>query len=141
MNQIFCFADPKPKLLLTSHLRHEGAVISVFALGESNDLSQYAEEVIKSVPLEETLLVEQALLRHMIISGNQNECLSKGLLLLRKLGFDIPISVTPEKIQIAMGSTMAMVSKYDADQIVSLCDKAVEGSGHSEFQLLVSFIN
>jgi hypothetical protein len=106
-------------------------VLASFALGEADDVTQYAEELINHAPFEDTLLSEQVVLRSLTQSGQVEECASRGIQILRRLGINIPVEPTGESIMNSVVSANIMASQYSVEQILHLCDKPVDESVHS----------
>lgn len=106
-------------------------MLASFALGEADNVTQYVEEIIKHAPFEDTLLAEQIMLRSLTHSNRVEECLSRGLEILRRLGVNIPLVPTGESIMNSVVSASIMASQYNVEQILCLCDTSVDESVHS----------
>jgi len=118
---------------------HEGAVSAAYALGEADQVVRYTEDVMSHVSLEDTLGVQQLLLRSLAQSGKHKECITRGVNILRQLDFDIPISPTMEIVMTSMASTDCIASPCGVDEIMKLCEKVVDESAHCIVKIMDAF--
>ena len=75
---------------------HHGAVFSSFALGEADEVDQYAQQVIDHVPLKDTIDVQQIVLKSLAQSDRHQEGISRGIDILCQLNFPIPLAPSKE---------------------------------------------
>ena len=103
-------------------------MLSAFALGEADNVTLYADEVVKHMPFEDTLETQYIALSSLSQSGKRQECLAKGIEILRQLGFNIPSALARQSVIVAMASANNVASQYNADQIISLCDMNIDNT-------------
>ncbi|KAL9189379.1 hypothetical protein ACHAXT_009054 [Thalassiosira profunda] len=115
---------------------HQGAAIASSSLGEADDVASYADEVTKRASLKDSLAVQQTLLKALYTSGRHEECIARGLEILRRLDFDIPTSPTIQDTMKALSSTDAIASQYSIDQMCQLCEKTIEPSVHEVIRIV-----
>merc|ERR1712194_195009 len=118
---------------------HEGAVVASFALGESDNVTRYADKVEGNVPFLDTLKIQQVGLKSLGQSGKHEECICKGIEILRLLDFDVPRSPTMESICDAINSVDIIACQYSIDDIMSLCETQVDESIKNIVQIIVAF--
>mmetsp|Transcript_3889 Transcript_3889/g.8568 ORF Transcript_3889/g.8568 Transcript_3889/m.8568 type:complete len:1443 (+) Transcript_3889:166-4494(+) len=118
---------------------HEGALSASFALGESDHVVRYAENVIQHVPFEDTLGAQQLLLKSLAQTGKHDECIKRGVNILRQLDFDIPLSPTKETVMKSMASAGSIASSYSVDQIIDLCGMALSDSALGVVKIMDAF--
>ncbi|KAL7545479.1 hypothetical protein ACHAWF_008830 [Thalassiosira exigua] len=117
---------------------HEGAVLASYELGKI-DL-RYANAVTDNVPFNDSLVVEQVLLKSISLqSGKHSECISKGVEILRKLGLDIPLSPTMSSVMNVVASTDIMTSRFDLEGIKTMCDEGADDSTRAILAIWDSF--
>jgi len=124
-------------LQLCSEL-HNGAIKSAFALSETDHVVHYARDVIDNAPFEDTLLAQQIMLRTLAISGEHEASISEGIGILRRLGFEFPLSPTRESIKSALVSTSIITSQLNAEQIIGLCDRDLDDSAYAIVKIMES---
>lgn len=118
---------------------HHGAVSASFSLAEADDCIGYAEKVVEHVSFEDSLKVLTFILKSLAQSGRHDQCISRGLSILRKLKFDIPLSPSKETTRQAMASTDSILSQFSVDQILSLCDVTIDDSVLNIIRIMDSF--
>jgi len=119
---------------------HEGAVLASYELGEVS--TRYANAVVQNVPFKDTLVTETVLLKSSSLqSGKHNYGLSKGVDILRKLGFDIPATANAAHVMNAMAIVDSMASQLDFDGIMDLCEKNVDNSAQVVIQIFIQIFD
>lgn len=99
-------------------------------------MASYAQKVIEHAPFEETLETQTLVLRNLGRDAKYSACVSKGVDILRQLGFDITMSPTKESGKNAMAATNAAASQYDVHRILSLCDQPLGDSVHPIIKIM-----
>lgn len=117
----------------------QGAVNASFALGESDGVYRYAKEVVANSTFEDTLEVQQVVLRSLSQSGRHEECISIGTNILRRLNFDFAESPPKSSILIAMKSTDVIIAQCSLDRMMSLCEKHIDDSSQNVVKFLDAF--
>ena len=107
---------------------HEGAVFASYALGNMEGVLHYAEKVTNQVSFEDALEVQQILMRTVSHAEKHEDCISRGVDILRRLNFDIPSNPTPESVMNAVANTAIIASKFTKEQLINLCERAVDDS-------------
>ena len=125
--------------LALTNFRYDGAILSSFALGEGDTVINYADQVVKHAPFEDSLLAHQFSLRAMTTTGDQDECISKGIGILRQLGINIPLQPSRESVMKAMSTTNALVSQYNWDQIINLYNRSLDESVLGVVKIMQAF--
>lgn len=64
---------------------HEGVVMAAFALSEADQVVTYAQRTIQHVSFQDTLRVQPLLLKSLANTGKHNECITRGVSILRRL--------------------------------------------------------
>lgn len=119
--------------------RHEGAVYSSFAVGDRENVKTYSDDVFSNAHLEDTLETQKNVMSFLALAGEHKECISKGVDLLRQLGFGIPEQPSNVDKMNALATMNEAVAPYSLDQIVSLCDTTPTKSVHDIIKIMVSF--
>ncbi|KAL9181842.1 hypothetical protein ACHAXT_012185 [Thalassiosira profunda] len=117
----------------------EGAVSASAVLGEPANVLLYAEELALHATFEDTIVTQAIVLQSLSQSGRHEECLLKGMELLRKLKFDVPSAPSPESLMKAIGVTEQMAANFGKEQLLDLCEKEVDVSVHNVVKLLDAF--
>ena len=91
-------------------------------------MNEYAKAIIKHAPFEESFLAQQFTLRLLTQSGQIDECLARGIELLRRLGIDIAEDPTSEVIMNSVVSANIMTSQFTVEQILQLCETSLDES-------------
>lgn len=99
-----------------------------YALGNMEGVLHYAEKVINQVSFEDALEVQQILMRTVSHAEKHEDCISRGVDILRRLNFDIPSNPTPESVMNAVANTASIASKFTKEQLINLCERAVDDS-------------
>ena len=73
-------------------------------------MNEYSKAIIKHAPFEDSFLAQQTTLRLLTQSGQLDECLARGIDLLRRLGIDIAEDPTGEIIMNSVVSANIMAS-------------------------------
>jgi len=118
---------------------HKGAVTASFTLGKPDDVAQYAEQITKNVAFDDSLDIQPFVLRSLSQSGQHEESISKGIQILHRLKFDIPLAPTPESVMKGMASTNEITSKFSTDQMMDLCGKTVDDTVHRAVMIIDAF--
>lgn len=103
---------------LSRRLR-QGAVSACFALSEFDSLIRHAEEVISNSPFQDTLEVQQLVLRALAHLGRHKDCILKGMQILKKLDFGVEESPSRDSILSAVKSTDKIIARCSLDHITS----------------------
>ena len=119
--------------------RHEGAVYSSFAVGDRENVKTYSEYVFSNAHFEDTLETQKHVISSLALAGEHKDCISKGVDLLRKLGFGIPEQPSKDDTMNALATMNEAVSLYSLDQIVSLSDTTPSKSVHNIIKIMDSF--
>ena len=98
-------------------------------------MNEYSKAIIKHAPFEDSFLAQQTTLRLLTQSGQLDECLARGIDLLRRLGIDIAEDPTGEIIMNSVVSANIMASQFDAEQILRLCETSLD-----EYSIFISSI-
>mmetsp|Transcript_29305 Transcript_29305/g.53613 ORF Transcript_29305/g.53613 Transcript_29305/m.53613 type:complete len:535 (+) Transcript_29305:1563-3167(+) len=130
------FGQKKKKLCFALH---KGAAFAAYALGEAENAIQYAERVIENLSLKDSILVWPVILRSLSMLTKHEECISKGIDVLCRLGFHLPLSPTKESIMDVMTKTDSMVSKFSVDQIGKLSQMDDNDSAHKIMEIMDAF--
>ena len=72
------------------------------------------------MPLKDTLVVWAVILKSLTMLSKHDECITKGNVILRRLGLDLPLSPTKETIMEALADTERIVSRYSVSEIANL---------------------
>ncbi len=118
---------------------HKGALRASFLLGEPDNIMLYSEKIVSNVQFEDTLDIQPMILRSLSQAGKHEEAISRGIDVLRRLGFDLPLAPDPGSVMKAMATTQAVASKYSVDQMMSLCEKDVEESVERVLTIMDAF--
>jgi len=118
---------------------HVGGALSSFSLGEFDKAIKYAESVIGRVAFKDTLVAQQVILKSLTQSRKHDECISRGIDVMRQLNFDIPLCPTKEIVMNTMASTDRIASKYSLDQIVEMCEMTIDDSAYRIVKILDAF--
>lgn len=119
---------------------HEGVVLSSFALGEAKVVEQCAKAVEHHVPFEDALETQRVYLFSLTQTGKHKDSLSKGVELLRRLDFNIPLSPNKESVVTAMASANGVASQYSCDQIMRMCENAIDNQLKSVGRIMDALI-
>ena len=118
---------------------HEGATMASFGLGEPDNVALFAEKVTSNTSFDDSLDIQPIVLKSLSQSGKHKESIARGIDILQKLDFDILSAMSIDGIIKAMTSTNAMASKYSAEQMISLCEKAMDDSVHQKVKIMDAF--
>jgi len=118
---------------------HKGALKAAFTLGKADSVAQYAKEVESHVTFEDSLEIQPFFLMSLSQSGQHEEAICRGIEILRRLNFDIPVAPTPEAVMEAIIATDNIASNFSMDQLVNLCEKAIDDSVHYAFKIIDAF--
>ena len=99
---------------------HDGAAFASFAVGNINDVELYAQAIIDHVPLEDSLVAQNLLIRSLQGAGKYSETIARGLAVLRLLGIDIPSAPSPVAVIESMQKTAKVTSQYTSNQLMSM---------------------
>jgi len=132
-----CWHNKNEKLCLALH---KGAVLASFALGMPDEVTHYAETISSKVKFEDSLEIQPIVLRSLCQSGKHQECLAKGIKLLNRLNFGIPIALTRESLMNTVAIINSLASKFSMDQIMGLCEEAVDVSVHRAVEIVDAMI-
>jgi len=108
---------------------HEGALHASFELGESDNVAIYAEMITSNTSFDDSFDIQPLVLRSLSQCGKHRDSISKGIEMLRMLGFDIHPSL-------AMESIMNSMNSISADQMISLCENVANDSDHQVLTIM-----
>jgi len=91
------------------------------------------------VKFEDTLEVQQVVLKSLAQCGKYEECISKGIDILRILDFYVVISPTIENIMNAVKSIDILASQYSIEYMMNLCESDVGDSIKNIAKIMQSF--
>ena len=128
-----CWSSDSARLCLKLH---EGAAMASFALGNGDRILRHAEMVVNHASFQDALEVQQIVLRTLMHSGKHEECILRGLEVLRRLNVDIPARPAPESIMTAFMSTDNIASNFSKEQMLALCETNVDDSVHGVVKVM-----
>lgn len=76
---------------------YNGAILASFALGKPVSVSNLVTEVEENSTFETSLEIMPVMFKSWFQLGKHEECIRKGIGILRKLRFDFPLDPTPER--------------------------------------------
>mmetsp|Transcript_30851 Transcript_30851/g.66674 ORF Transcript_30851/g.66674 Transcript_30851/m.66674 type:complete len:1679 (-) Transcript_30851:132-5168(-) len=120
---------------------HEGAAMALFTLGEPENVIHYADKITSNTTFEDSLEIHPILLRSLSQLSRHKESISRAIYSLRQLNFDIPLAAAPASVLHAIATTDSMASKFSMDQMLDLCEKAVDGPGRRVIEIIGAFFS
>lgn len=115
---------------------YEGAAFSSSALGEINQISHYANEIITNAGFEDTIYAQYLLIGSLQVSGRYQEAVARGLAVLRELKFDIPHTPSPMIVVEAMKQTEMEASVYDFSLISAHSSERIDSKTRNIMKLV-----
>jgi hypothetical protein len=118
---------------------YEGAAFASFAVGNVEDVANYANAIIDSekVDFEQSLVAHYMVTRSLETLGNYADTITRGLAVLRQLNFDIHAAPSPTVVAQTMIQTSNIASQY-RDINISRPNQAIHSTQRNVMKIIDS---